>query len=785
MKTAREPKNNQNCRNIKQKRKKLAKKIIIALAICFVLLPAIGIGIFAVGFAIWAQGVQIDASLLPTQTSAPTFYFSDGSEIDYAKNDYVLPAEMSTNLKNAFIAVEDKRFYTHKGYDIVRIGGAVLKNVASGKMKEGASTITQQLVKNTHLTSERTLSRKLKEIAIASKLEKQYSKDEILSMYLSVIYFGSGAYGVREASRLFFAKEVEFLNLGECATLAGIVKNPRDYSPLNNEKNALERRNLVLRLMKEQNLITQNQLDATLCEKLSLAKISEKDEKNKLSNSLTSNDCKLYLDGATKEVCKRLDITKYQLDNSGIKIFTNLDKHIQLELKNQTYNSVNFSSDDVLCASAVVNSRSGAVVAYHSPLSYEVSRQAGSTLKPLAVYAPAIDMSLVSLATPIADEKIEIGGYSPSNFGDVYYGETTIKDAVCKSMNSVALKTLNYVGVQNAVGYLNNFGIETQTDDQNYALSLGATAKGTTPLELACAYSTIARGGEWCDASFVKCIVKDGVKTSFDNLSKRQTIKASTASLLSVALMDTVKCGTAKGLDYLPFELAAKTGTAERADKTNSDAWCVSYNNDYTLAVWHGSDGVLREKGGSYPTKHSANVWEGIASKKPLSQKINLSSDVKMLDVDLYSTKLNKQVTLATKNTPREYCKAEYFAIANLPSAQNSRFENIQDKRLEISVENGVEVSFETEEIFNYKLYRTDVFGEVLIASFAGKESSQIDCDIVKFTINDTPISFDGKVKYRLHVELKNNPTVCADEEVEVYIKNEFADWHTHFGVSF
>ena len=176
------------------------------------LLPIVVMSFTAAGFAIWANGVSLDKSLLPTANAKPVFYDINGEKIEYLTDDYVLPNQIPDDLKNAFIALEDKRFYSHKGYDPIRIGGAIISNIKSRSVKEGASTITQQLVKNTHLSNERTINRKLKEIAIARKLEKEYSKDEILAMYLSVIYFGNGAYGVKQASRLYFDKEISELS---------------------------------------------------------------------------------------------------------------------------------------------------------------------------------------------------------------------------------------------------------------------------------------------------------------------------------------------------------------------------------------------------------------------------------------------------------------------------------------------------------------------------------------------------------------------------------------------
>ena len=169
----------------------------------------LGLSFLLITFSLWADSLTIDKSLLPVANNVPTFYDIDGNEMDYQSDNFLNPDEIPSNLKNAFVALEDKRFYDHNGYDTYRIAGAFAKNIIKGGVVEGASTITQQLIKNTHLTFEKTMSRKVKEIALATKLEEIYAKDEILSMYLSVIYFGNGAYGVKSASKLYFDKDAE------------------------------------------------------------------------------------------------------------------------------------------------------------------------------------------------------------------------------------------------------------------------------------------------------------------------------------------------------------------------------------------------------------------------------------------------------------------------------------------------------------------------------------------------------------------------------------------------
>lgn len=759
-------KNSTKSKNSLKKQPKSTRKRKIAIAISIVVFtPLLIFGIAVGSFAIWAQGVEIDKSLLPTQNALPTFYDIGGEKIAYDEDSYIAPNDVPKDLANAFIALEDKRFYTHKGYDIVRIGGAMLSNIKAGKIKEGASTITQQLVKNTHLSQERTLARKLKEIAIARKIEQNYSKDEILSMYLSVIYFGNGAYGVKSASRLYFDKDIDDLSLAECATLAGIVKNPKKYSPLSNIDDCSERRNLVLSVIKNEGYIDEKQYSNALNEKI----VVTNNTSNNKSVLNEKNIVNSYLKQAIDEVCNKLNITKYQLENSGYKIYTNLDMDLQKSLYAIMCDKSQYESDDVFCQMIVCDNFNNAVSAYVSTLNYSTYRSPGSVIKPLAVYAPAIDMGMISLATPIVDEKIDFGGYSPSNFGDKYYGDTTIRQAIKKSMNSIAVKTMSYLGTENAVRYLEKFGISTQKDDENYALALGGMTKGVSILKVANAYSTFANGGCFAQNNFVNFIADNGRKIYISSNNKEQIIKKSTADIISNALLDTVKDGTAIPLSALPFEICAKTGTAQRSDGKNSDAWCASYNQNYTAIVLHGSDIGMDEKGGGYPAKQCAKVWQKISEKHKVDKCIKYSDESRFCDVDLYATSKNKCVTLASKNTPLEYRKVEIFdVIGNIPVS--TYFDEINADNLHFSIaKNGSIVDIEVsdmQDIYEYKLYREDVLGNSLI--YASNDTFQPSINIV-----DTPLQLFGYVTYTLECSLKNYPSISASKEFKIYFDNQ------------
>ncbi len=754
-------------------KKKKRKKIALAVCSCIILLPLLAAAIAVGAFAAWANTQAVDRSLLPTAQAMPVFYDIDGNEIATEQSDFVTVDEISDNLRFAFVALEDKRFYEHKGYDIVRMGGATLKNIKAGCVREGASTITQQLVKNTHLTHERTLSRKLKELAISIQIEKQYQKDEILAMYLSVIYFGSGAYGVKQAANVYFGKNITELTLAECATLAGIIRNPAKYSPSSNPEQCKSRRNVALTAMFEQGYINEDAYISAQSEPVITKNHGAQEAKGAQIHDF-------YVNQVKNEVCAALGITKYQLSNSGLEIYTNLDTAIQCELEQNRLDLTNYESQSVNSVSVVIDNQTGAVLAHSSSYPFSISRQAGSVLKPLAVYAPALDGGFVSLATPIIDEEINFGGFSPSNFGGTYYGDTTVREAIKKSMNSVSVKVIDYIGVEKSAESLANFGINLSDDDKNYALALGATSKGVSPLSVASGYSALARGGEYIGATYVRYVVDNDKKIlSNESLSSsaqpefpytrkhNRAVSKATAALVTSALLDTVRDGTAKSLSTLPFEVAAKTGTAQRADGKNGDAWCASYNSQYTVLVWHGNDVGMTEKGGGYPTRHTAKIWNGISESKQIEQRFPECGEIADIEIDTYSSAINRKVVAATENTPLEYRKIEYFPINAFPDAIGSRFDSIQPSELNLKSDNGVvNIQFDTENIYSYELYRTDISGSALIFSTAG--SGEI-CQIY-----DRPLSLNSKVEYTLVCHLINNEEISASSSSSIFVDNSF-----------
>jgi membrane peptidoglycan carboxypeptidase len=692
-------------------------------------------------FAGWSQNQVVDESLLPVGKKLPVFFDINGNKMEYKSDNFLSKDEIPDNLKHAFVALEDKRFYIHNGYDLYRIFGALIKNLKSGRVVEGASTITQQLIKNTHLTFERTLSRKAKEIALATKLEQAYSKDEILSMYLSVIYFGSGAYGVKSASKLYFDKEVSSLTLEECATLAGIIKNPTKYSPTKNPDASTKRRNQVLSVMHKEGYIDKDQMESACSIPLT-------------TKSSSNTSSKFYIEMAINEVCEKLNITKYQLDNSGYKIYTNYNPEIQKILSKNEHLSNNFSSHDVESSSIVVDNQSGQILAYNSSLGYEINGRCGSTIKPLVVYAPALENNLISLATPIDDTPVSYGGWTPQNYHGKNVGISNPRDGIKQSSNTVAVKVASYVGEGAMVDFGKKFGLNLIDEDKNLTLALGATKGGQTPKSIAGAYSALSRNGEYICPSFIRFVTKNNQKIYTTAQDKTKVISNATAFLLNDCLIDTAKTGTAKTLSSLPFSLASKTGTVQDTENSsiNTDAWNVSYNNKFTIAVWHG--GKMSETGGGHPTLHARSIWQqlhGLYKDEPFDFKQFVPSNIVQLPIDIYSTRSNMIATLCSQHTPQKYSKMEYFSASNLPNMDNSLFEQCNldlDLYVQKGTENSVVISFVSQDVYNYVLTRTDLFGQKQVLSIDGKQNETI-------STRDVPISFGQPVIYSLKAYVK------------------------------
>lgn len=496
------------------------------------------------------------------------------------------------DLINATISIEDKRFFSHNGFDYIRIIKSMYKNIKNGNIVEGASTISQQYARNLYLNFDRNWSRKIKEAWLALKLEINYSKEEILEGYLNSINYGNGVMGIQNASKYYFNKSAENLTLAEASMLAGIPGSPQEYSPINNEKSAKERQRVILDTMVKNGYISQKDADDAYNFKLTY--YGKKD-------SLNLSTLMYYKDAVMNELESLNVIPNDYLNSNGIKIYTNLDLNAQTSLENAV--NTNINNDDIQTSSIMIENKSGKIIALIGGKNYEKSqynralyskRQVGSTMKPFLYYA-ALENGFTASSSFISEPTtFSLGNnqtYSPSNFGNIYptYPIPLVL-AIAYSDNIYAIKTHLFLGEEAIINVANKTGIKTKLP-KNVSLPLGTTELNI--IEFTSAYSTIANEGTKNDSYFIRKVENDTGKEIYKHKNRSKKVLDSNYTFILSSLLSN--CYDSTLVDYasptclnirpkLTKTYAIKTGT------TNADSWTMGYNKDYTLGVWVGYD---------------------------------------------------------------------------------------------------------------------------------------------------------------------------------------------------
>ncbi|MBO4297708.1 MAG: PBP1A family penicillin-binding protein [Clostridia bacterium] len=548
-----------------------------------------------------------------------------GSAADAGVYRFPLAADdIPERVRQAFVAIEDARFYRHAGLDLWRIGGALLADIRAGEAREGASTITQQLVKLTHLSGEKTLARKAQEAWLALGLERVMDKDEILAAYLNTVYLGAGAYGVEAAARVYFGCGANGLTLPQAATLAGIVKAPSRYAPHLNPDKALERRNLTLQAMAENGYISEDERDEALSAPLGL-NMSER-----------TGRAGWYVDAALEEACAALNISSDELMSGGYRVYTALDPALQASADALFADPARFpeASDGAQCESALVamDVNTGEILCMEGGRDYAVrrgfnravqmKRQPGSAFKPVSVYAAAVDMLGCTPITLLDDTPREYDGYTPSNASGQSHGTVTLRQALVKSMNQATVNLLDRVGIDAARLYAQKLGFTLNDADRSYALGVGALTDGVSPASLCAAYCALANGGMAVAPHTVRRVEdSEGREVYAFSSGGSRALSDVSAYLLTDILRDAAANGTAKALAAVPVPVAAKTGTVGETDGGNRDAWTVAYTPSLAIAVWMGCDEPDKHElrqgvtGGSYPARLAAAFLADNASR--------------------------------------------------------------------------------------------------------------------------------------------------------------------------
>ncbi len=631
---------------------------------------------------------RLDISRLTELPEATVLYDRSGAPLMslYAsENRRSLTAdEIPERVRQAFVAIEDARFYSHHGVDVKRIFGALRYNLTSGWASQGASTITQQLIKLTHLSAEKTLSRKAQEAYLALCLERKLGKDEILTAYLNVVYFGGGAYGIASAAENYFGKTPGELTLAESALLAGVVKSPVSYAPRAHPENALRRRSLVLDAMVRCGFVTQEEADAAKNEPLSLRED-------------VSEEGTWYGDAVLEEAAKVLDVTADDIYTGGYAIYTTIDAGRQQALDELFSQGKNFppdAADGTVCEAAFVSveNSTGAVLCLSGGRKYEVQRglnramqarrQPGSTLKPLSVYAAAIDLYGYTPVSLLSDVSREFEpGYTPGNAGGQEHGTVTLRQALARSMNLATLDLATKTSVESAYLYAKKLGVALSEGDRNLALALGCLEKGVTPLEVCGAYSALADGGRYNKPYLVERVCDAQKNELYRHEAKPVTVLKDTTAAQLVSMLETAaQSGTAKALGASGLTVAGKTGTVSREKGGNQDIWTVAITPGETSAVFDRTDDAhhLAEGtvGGGYPARLAASYLKETADGN--GGAFQVPGSLAEVNLDAAALQDEGKVLLAAPETPESQVLRELLPLSQVPTAVSDLWREAQ-----------------------------------------------------------------------------------------------------------
>lgn len=539
-----------------------------------------------------------------------TYYDKYGNDLfqEREKNDYVELSNISDYVKNAIVSIEDKNFYNHKGFDYLRIAKAMFVNLKSKKIKEGASTISQQYIKNLYLTFDKTWERKIQEALLTLELETHYSKNEILEGYLNTIDFGAGNYGIKEASKYYFNKEPKDLTLAEASIIVGIPKNPSYYNPIAHYENAKDRQKDVLSSMVKNKLISTDEMNKAYNEEL---KLYGKNDKVELSSIY------YYKDAVLKELSNIKEIPSSLLDMEGLKIYTNLDKDVQKNLENNIDKEMKDTTLQV--ASVVITPTNGKIVALIGGKDYSLSeynraysskRQVGSTIKPFLYYS-ALENGFTPSSTFLSERTtFNLGDtmYSPRNAGNIYANKNiSMLSAIAYSDNIYAMKTHLFLGTDMLSKTIKRVGIRTEVKE-NASSALGTTE--INMIDFSNGFITLANEGKHESPHLIEKVTDNTGKILYEyKYNEDYVLNKKYVYILNNLLTSTYNYSlinyTSPTLVSIGNELKGKY--AAKSGSTSTDYWTVGYNKDYLMLVWAGNDDNTDVK--SKDSKITKKIW--------------------------------------------------------------------------------------------------------------------------------------------------------------------------------
>ncbi|MDH5201653.1 MAG: PBP1A family penicillin-binding protein [Nitrospirota bacterium] len=568
----------------KAKKMSFSKKIFIAFIISSALVGILCGSVYWIIFDL--PKIKTLEEYTPIESSR--VYSSEGkviAELYIERRTFIPHYQIPDHLKKAFISVEDIRFYAHPGVDLIGIARALWHDIKAGGIVEGGSTITQQLARMLFLTSERSIKRKLKEAVLSIKIERHYTKDEILGLYLNQAYFGTRAYGIEAASQTYFGKSVNELTLGEAALLASLPKAPSLFSPFKRPDKAMERRSVVLKKMLNYNFITRAEFDKAMNEPLPKTPHMRKYEAPYFIESLRQRLEQQYGN---------------KIYTAGYKIYSTIDHRMQNIAEEAVKKGIEAVEKRVklgVQASLIaLDLRTGHIKAMVGGLNFwknqfnratQALRQPGSAFKPF-VYLTAFENGMASEDT-IIDSPISFKGsrqgkvWSPKNYDGKYYGVVTLKTALAKSLNSATIRVADRVGIKNVIETAQRLGIKC-TLQPYLPTALGAS--DVTLMDMVSAYSTFATGSTIEPITYERIMNRDGAVLEETRPEINEVIDKESIGEMKQALNAVIKEGTAQRAKELGRPVYGKTGTTNNY----TDAWFIGFDDRLVVGVWVGRD---------------------------------------------------------------------------------------------------------------------------------------------------------------------------------------------------
>lgn len=675
----------------KQKPAGLAKKILLILVILGVVGILAGVGTFAY---LIKDTPKLDPKLLKDPISSKVLD-KDGeliAEVGSENREYVNYKDIPKLVENAVLAVEDVRFYKHHGLDPIRLGGAVIANFRDGFGSEGASTITQQVIKNSFLTPEKTLKRKVQEAWLAYQLEQKYTKHQILEMYVNKVFVSENSHGLATAAKIYYDKSLNELTLPEAAQLAGMPQSPNNYNPFTYPELAEKRRNIVLTLMEQHGFISKQEMEEAKSVPVTATLVPE-DQRNREEKPYDS-----FVDAVIDEVEEQGD---FDIFADGLTIHTTLDQNAQDQVNKilNTNEVIAYPDDQFQAGIAVLDTKTGEIRAIGGGRNQQVKRgfnyaidtkrQPGSTIKPILDYGPAIEYLKWGTYQTIDDKPIKYStGQEFGNWDDKYLGPISMRTALQLSRNTPAVQALQQVGLDKAKDFAISLGIPLKEIYESYAIGgLGGDTVGVSPLQMAGAYSAFGNNGFYTKPHTVKQILlRDG--TVIDTVPEPKIVmKDYTAFMVSDMLKSVLVSpgtGTAAKVPGLP--IAGKTGTtnytADELKKWNinsksvPDAWFTGYTTNYSISVWTGY--------GERKTPIKPGKDQRIAMEIFKNLMAHISKDVETSDFTVPDSvqkvrieKGSKPPALASEFTPDSEVITEYAIKGHAPKTVSEKYHKL------------------------------------------------------------------------------------------------------------